>query len=74
MVHSCFILPTPLPSGGAGLGNRATQLWHKTVGFVSFPFSTCRSPPALRRGRLGVKIGYTYGGTKLCDSLCSLVR
>ena len=29
-IFAYFVLPTPPPSAGAGLGNRATHLWHRT--------------------------------------------
>ena len=34
-IHSCFVLPTPPLSAGAGLGNKAALLWNRTR-FLSF--------------------------------------
>ena len=111
LVSSCP--STPL-SAGAGLGNHAAPLWHRTrfqrfrvvwggswrissclhpplsaelwsassghsivtQGYrfvVFFSFSSCRPPPARRRGRSGY-FGYSDCGTGLCDFLFSLFR
>ena len=56
VVPAYFILPTtPRSVPGCDLGNRATQLWHRTVGVSSsFLFRPAVPPPLGAGGDLGI--------------------
>ena len=59
---------------GCGLGNRATQLWHRNVGCSCHFLFRPADPPALGvGGDLGI-FSYSDCGTGLCDFLFSLFR
>ena len=72
-----FVLPTPPHSAlGHGLGIRAANVRHGTVGFsCSFSFSSCRRPPQPRAGGRPGKSAYSHCGAgpyvrslSLCDA------